>query len=58
MGGDQAFFVLARKLRNELPLHIRQAPSVDVFKSRLWPCETDNDFTVYSVLIALCSVCF
>uniref|UniRef100_A0A3Q3C7D3 Reverse transcriptase domain-containing protein n=1 Tax=Haplochromis burtoni TaxID=8153 RepID=A0A3Q3C7D3_HAPBU len=33
--GDRAFAVAAPKLWNELPLHVRQAPSLSVFKSRL-----------------------
>ncbi len=33
--GDRAFMVVAPKLWNGLPLHIRQAPSLEVFKSPL-----------------------
>ncbi len=33
--GDTAFMVMAPKLWNSLPLHIRQAPSLEVFKSHL-----------------------
>ncbi len=33
--GDRAFMVVAPKLWNSLPLHIRQAPSLEVFKSQL-----------------------
>ncbi len=33
--GDRAFSVVAPKLWNELPLHIRLSPSLPVFKSRL-----------------------
>lgn len=33
--GDRAFAVLGPKLWNELPLHVRLAPSVPIFKSRL-----------------------
>lgn len=33
--GDRAFTVMAPKLWNELPLHIRLAPSLAVFKSHL-----------------------
>ena len=33
--GDRAFSVAAPKLWNELPLHIKQSPSLSVFKTRL-----------------------
>lgn len=33
--GDRAFAVIGPKLWNELPLHVRLAPSVPIFKSRL-----------------------
>lgn len=33
--GDRAFAVVAPKLWNELPLHVRLAPTLPVFKSRL-----------------------
>ena len=33
--GNRAFAVAAPKLWNELPLHIRQSPTLQVFKSRL-----------------------
>ncbi len=35
LGGDRAFSVAAPKLWNDLPLHIRQAPSLSVFKTSL-----------------------
>ncbi len=33
--GDQAFSVVGPKLCNGLPYHVRSAPSLDIFKSRL-----------------------
>ena len=33
--GDRAFTVAAPKLWNKLPLHVRQAPTLQIFKSRL-----------------------
>lgn len=33
--GDRAFTVVAPKLWNKLPLHVRQAPTLQIFKSRL-----------------------
>jgi len=33
--GDRAFSAAGPKLRNDLPLHIRQAPSLSIFKTRL-----------------------
>lgn len=33
--GDRAFSMLAPKLWNELPTHVKMAPSLETFKSRL-----------------------
>ena len=62
--GNRAFSVAAPKLWNELPLHIRQAPTILVFKSRLKTYLYSLAFpstvrVVFSSDICLCKVvCF
>ena len=52
--GDRAFSVVAPKLWNELPTHVKMAPTLDTFKSRL---KTNFYSLAFNTAWELCGLC-
>ena len=52
--GNRAFSVVAPKLWNELPTHVKMAPTLDTFKSRL---KTNFYSLAFNTAWELCDLC-